>query len=819
MTPKRKKLPFVPFAGLQHFFPWALLMCVVVLITLILYPNLVIPPKVYHVGDVADKDIKANRDFFIEDAAATAEKRHEAADSVLTVYDLDTGMADRIVQRIHAAFAMMRNVYASYPEKAVKPPAPQGPAAAAKPPASAPAATGEAPSAAPPAPPVSLETLLWEKKPLFESTLGIEVSKGGFRILMHESFSSVIDDYIIRILTEIYDNGVVSNKELLLREDDRGIVLRDISTKVETITRSLRPFYGLDQSRVMVRILGQPLLKDESYTLRSLIVDFCQRLITPNITLNRNETENRRRRAADAVKPILYQIKAGEMILREGERVTDSDLVKLRKAFSIGRPNALPASGLGAALLITCLLLAVYIPHFQPSSRFARHLNRNLLFVSVVLVGFLFLARVAAAVSNTLILNLPMNVAKNTLYWSLPVGSGAMLVCLFLGLEAAIPFAVVQAVGTAAVFQNNFGMFLYVLISGIPAAYWMQDCRERKVFMKAGVKLGLVNAVLVVAINTYLADIGDLKLFWDIGFAAMGGIAAGILTAGIAPIIESAFNYTTDIKLLELANLDRPILHQLMIEAPGTYHHSVVVGSMVEAAAAEIGANPLLAKVCGYYHDIGKIKKPLYFIENQSNGINKHDKLAPSMSKRILISHVKDGVEMARENRLGREIVDVIGQSHGTSLIQFFYNKAVRLSGGDAINQDDYRYPGPKPQTREAGLVMLADIAEAASRTLDNPTPSRIQGLVQGLINKVFSDGQLDNCELTLKDLHSIAKSFIKILNGIHHHRIDYPDKTGRTEGKPANGRSDRQPPGKPSDSHRDDSDQSDGHLKRLGLS
>jgi cyclic-di-AMP phosphodiesterase PgpH len=242
------------------------------------------------------------------------------------------------------------------------------------------------------------------------------------------------------------------------------------------------------------------------------------------------------------------------------------------------------------------------------------------------------------------------------------------------------------------------------------------------------------------------------------------------------PLMEMAFGYTTKSSLLELANLDQPILRRLMLEAPGTYHHSVIVGSMAEAAASEIGANPLIAKVSGYYHDIGKLKNPLYFIENQRDGKNIHNKLAPSMSCLILTSHVKNGVEIAREKKLGQQITDAITQHHGTTLISFFYEKAKKLQKDQVVNIDDFRYPGPKPQTRETALVMLADVVEAAARTLEQPTPSRIQGLVQQLINKLFSDHQLDECPLTLKDLNNIAKSFNKILSGIYHHRIEYPD-------------------------------------------
>jgi len=310
-----------------------------------------------------------------------------------------------------------------------------------------------------------------------------------------------------------------------------------------------------------------------------------------------------------------------------------------------------------------------------------------------------------------------------------------------------------------------------------------------------------------------------MQLLWDWAFAFLGGVMSGIITAGVAPIIESTFGYTTDIQLLEQVNLDRPILRRLMIEASGTYHHSVIVGSMVEAAASVIGANPLLARVCGYYHDIGKIKKPLYFVENQTNGKNRHDKLAPSMSSLILISHVKEGVEFAKKNKLGKAIIDTIRQHHGTSLISYFYEKSKQLKGKDTVNIDDFRYPGPKPQTREAGLVMLADVIEAASRTLENPTPSRIQGMVQNLINKIFSDGQLDNCELTLKDLNNIAKSFIKILDGIYHHRIESPEIPASIGGKRKNGHSDRQQTEPTENIREQDTTESASHLKRLGQS
>jgi putative nucleotidyltransferase with HDIG domain len=303
----------------------------------------------------------------------------------------------------------------------------------------------------------------------------------------------------------------------------------------------------------------------------------------------------------------------------------------------------------------------------------------------------------------------------------------------------------------------------------------------------------------------------------------IGGVLAGVISTGIIPLAEMIFDFTTDMKLLELANLDQPLLRELMVQAPGTYHHSVIVSNMVEATAEAVKANPLLAKVSAYYHDIGKMGKPLYFIENQVGDENRHDKLAPSMSNLILISHVKEGVELAQKHKLGREIIDIIQQHHGKSLINYFYNKAkeqaVNRGGKNSrVKQEDFRYPGPRPQTKEAGLVMLADMVEAAARSLTNPSPARIQGTVQKIINKAFADGQLDDCELTLKDLNEIATGFNKTLGGIFHHRVEYPEVDSSGDTGVINGHTDQIPPEDTGSKKEVDREEDQEGLKRLGL-
>ena len=299
-------------------------------------------------------------------------------------------------------------------------------------------------------------------------------------------------------------------------------------------------------------------------------------------------------------------------------------------------------------------------------------------------------------------------------------------------------------------------------------------------------------------------------------FAVSGGLLTGILALGLIPIIETVFRYSSNTRILELLNLDQPLLKELMLVAPGTYHHSLVVGQMVEAAAQAIGANPFLAKAAAYYHDIGKIKKPAYFVENQFGGENKHEKLAPSMSSLILTAHVKDGVELARKQQLGDDICDIIQQHHGTCLISYFYTKARnQASDPNKVNIDDYRYAGPRPQTKEAGLVLVADQVEAASKTLTDPTPARVQGMVQKIINNIFADGQLNECELTLKELNLIAKHCNKILSGIFHHRVLYPSPAEKTR---VHEDLDKQPPKKNGPKSANGQKKTPEDLRRLGM-
>jgi len=744
----------------------------------------------YQVGDVARDNIKSPEDFLIKDTASTREKQRAASRQILTVYDYNEQLTEQIRQRLASSFEFVRQTYTAN-------------------------GAGNGP----------LDDRVWQKKDKFEDRIGFSVSKGAYRILVKEKFSPQIERLIFKIVSEILANGVVANKDVLLREKGTGIVLQFVGSDREEVVQNLRHFYGQDQAQAMVRIIGEPLLQEMDYTVKNLIVDFSQRLITPNITLNTNETERRRTIAAENVKPVLYKIKKGEMLLREGERVTAQDILKLEglKAQVESKDSSWPA--IGAFCMGILVLLVIFLRNSESKRRGMLADNKTLLFFATMLCVSFVAARFSLVLAESFAASTSSAwITPETIFLVIPLATSAMIVCLFMDIELTASFALILALCTAAIYENRFQVFVYAILNMTMAAYWMQHCPERKVFIKAGVKLGLFNMAVVIALNLYLANLSLTPILVDCVLAFSGGVLTGVLTAGLAPIFEMIFGYTTDIKLLELSNLDQPLLKRLMLEAPGTYHHSLIVGAMVEAAAPEVGANPLLARVCGYYHDIGKIKKPDYFIENQKGAKNKHEKLAPSMSSLILISHIKDGVEIAKKYRLGDPIMKAIQQHHGTRLITYFYEKAKRQMEANEkladkekeINVNDFRYPGPRPQTREAGLVLLADEVEAACRSLDSPTPSRIQKIMQDIINQAFSEGQLNECELTLKDLNNIAKSFNNILSGIYHQRIEYP---APSNGNKSNGSADRQQ-AKPSSAARpDNSEEGTGRLKRLGQS
>ncbi|MCX8028008.1 MAG: HDIG domain-containing protein [Thermodesulfovibrionales bacterium] len=419
---------------------------------------------------------------------------------------------------------------------------------------------------------------------------------------------------------------------------------------------------------------------------------------------------------------------------------------------------------------------------------------KMLLVLAIIFGGTLLLIKFSYLILDAL--NKGFNLGNQVSFiYGIPVPVGAMLITLIFDFHTAIMFSFIISILTGIWFYDP-SYTVFAFLGCIIGAFSIIRCKKRSAILRAGMIVSLVNVVTAVIAMMARGDIfNDIVVLHTMIYALLSGFTVSSFLFVLLPFFEYVFSLTTDISLLELLDLEHPLMKSLMISAPGTYHHSIIVGNLAESAAEAIGVNPLLARVAAYYHDIGKMKMPEYFVENQTAGINKHDKLTPHMSSMILISHVKEGIELAKQHKIPAIVSDAIQQHHGTSLIAYFYQKAIEQNLGEAILQDDYRYPGPKPQTRIAALIMMADAVEAASRTLIDPTPARISALVERIINNIFLDGQIDECELTLKDLSVIKKKFTYILTSIFHKRIIYPElsRLKGLEKSQSNGRSKEQ--------------------------
>ena len=772
---------------------WIYLIILSAIISLLLYPNLlVIPTKDYSIGDVANQDIKASHDFLVEDKELTKQRRSEAVKSALFVYDADRSGAN-ITQRIKQSFSYARKELEQISSIELEP------------------------------------TLRSEKheqlRDKFFDLLEITEDSVLFDRLAKENFSSSIDNCASITINQILKKGVVGNKKVLMTQKGKGIILRDINTKQEFKIDDFDRFYNLESALHYFNQAIDQLIKNENgKDIVATTKQFAKSITDPNITFNKSETELRKEKAKQSVKPIYFQVKKGEMIVREGEKINLTHLWKLETEAKL-KTNAPTLSMVLGMTLIIGILLALSCIVLVKGSNIFKGDSKNLIFISVTLLFMFLLVLLYNTVAEEVARGFHFFTAQALLF-ALPITLGAILISIFQGLEVAIAFSLILSTLASIAVEGRIDFFVYFLVGSLLAAYGVRNCRERSVLIKTGMKVGLLNIVMSLSIQSLYGNPYSLLGAISVVSGFLGGILAGVIATGFLPLIEIIFGFTTDIKLLELSSLDQPILKELMVKAPGSYHHSVMVSNMVEATAESIHANPLLAKVSAYYHDIGKIKKPLYFVENQVKGDNRHEKLAPSMSSLILISHVKDGVELAKQHRIGKEIIDIIQQHHGTSLISYFYQKAKeqskkRESRSSPVKEEDFRYPGPKPQTKEAGLVLVADAVEAASRTLVNPTPARIQGMVQKIINNIFSDGQLNECELTLKDLNLIAKTFSKTLSGIFHSRIEYPEPIakGEIDKRKENGNSNNLSAPHEKNGSRKNKNEVKEDLKRLGMS
>lgn len=427
--------------------------------------------------------------------------------------------------------------------------------------------------------------------------------------------------------------------------------------------------------------------------------------------------------------------------------------------------------------LIVLIIAVIYI-FYRDIKRYKPLLadnRRHLLLLCILLAGTVAITRVSHFLLGILADHLP-GAAIGNLVYAIPIAAGSILVALLFDVHLALVFSFVISLISGIVIQETPLFPLFAFCGSLVGAFSVMQCSRRSALIHAGVQVGLMNLLTVAAINLYHQTFFTGESLYNLLFGFLGGIVVSTIVSVTLPALESMFNIATDIKLLELLDMNQPLLKKLLVSAPGTYHHSIVVGNIAEAAAEVVGVNPLVARVASFYHDIGKIDNPEYYIENQATGPNPHDRLNPEASSRIITAHTKDGVELARSHHLPPFIVDVIAQHHGSSLLTYFHERAKeKAKDGQPADSAVYRYAGPKPRSKVAAIIMMADACEAAVRSLQEPTPERIDAMVNRVITNKFIDDQLTECDLTLKDLQAITTSIINTLSGIFHQRIDYP--------------------------------------------
>ena len=695
---------------------------------------------------------KATRDYDLPDAALTDRRRQEARAGVRPVFDFNPAVVPEVQSAVQESFSALRSTLARV-EPAAKP----------------------APGKRKPEPVDS--SVLVQARQTFEQRL-FDLDEEDWRALVDSRASSEVERAVLAVLSRGFLAPVVGAREDL-GAAGTFVTIRDLNDGAEHPSGVVAPaILDVREARAeMDRWATLPgnLLPDSPPLLRRAVLRLARRSLRPNLTANIPETERRRAIAAASVKDAVIQFKKGQKIIGDGELVTQEHLRLLAAMRAqTDRFDVIEASA-GTAALVALLLAGIWTFHRKAFRRF-RPTRRDGLLLGVLLILFLGVFRLAAAVAEAMHDRWPA-VPMQALLVLLPVAAGAMLVRLLLNQELALFFGLVLSTLVGVMLGNSLFFAVYGLLGSLVAATQVARARDRAALFRSGLWVGLVNAGVVLAFGLAAGKGPVQDALLAAGFAAVGSmLLVPTLVLALTPLLELSFGYASDLKLLELANLNHPALKELIVQSPGTYHHSIIVGSLVEAAAEATGCNPLLGRTCAYYHDIGKGKNPLYFGENQK-GENPHDCLAPGMSAVIIKRHVTDGLELARRYKLPRAVQDVIAQHHGTRLVGYFHHKAVEQAEGreGAIEDSLFRYIGPRPQFREAALVMLADAVEAASRAMPDPTRERLQALVQRIITAVFTEGQLDECDLTLRDLNAISLSFLHTLEGIYHSRPAYP--------------------------------------------
>jgi len=574
-----------------------------------------------------------------------------------------------------------------------------------------------------------------------------------------------------QVVEYLLDRGIVKSKQLFERFDQQRTALiqrETVEQKIVTEERSLSSLrdqlVSLDRIKQIVEGTLDNIYRDYEYhnLSRELILES----VKPTVFWKENQYENELQSIQDPGEWVYQEYSPGDIVLASGESVTERDYALLKQInqqeirFQLVRGLA----SLGIALLGLALMY-FYLKFFNPE----------------ILNSFYKLGLICLLVVFTTAVTKLIDLAGTGLgpvEYVIPFAAPIMLVSIMIGPQVAFILSIFLGFLVVSFFQFTFELFAMFVIGAFLGVFSILHVERRSVLIQSGLLIGAGQALSVFFFyflrtgNFFTTDLG-FRIIWS---GVNGIVIVPLLVIGLLPFLENLFNITTNFKLMELADLNHPLLKELFEHAPGTFQHSLMLSNLCERAAREIGANALLVRVASYYHDLGKGEISEYFIENQGERENPHDDLKPSLSASILRSHVKKGVERARDAGLPKEIIDLIEQHHGTTTMQYFYHRALE-KGDDSVSEEEFQYPGPRPQTREAGICMLGDAVEAATRTLEDPTPNSIRDMIEEIVYEKFKDGQLNECDLTLMDLDRIVDTFTRVITSVHHQRIEYPDE------------------------------------------
>ena len=691
------------------------------------------------VGEIASADVVSPLDLTIEDTETTAKRKAEADEAVLPVYSFDENSFLNTEERIRQFF--------EFGQEWLKRPA------------------------------ASRNTAELQKE--IAERFGVDVPARELGLLVRANFSTNLAETLISLIGKISSPGIIISKNLFIRrEPERGFILmrgpgNEKPAKVDEILeiKESREKFAAEVEKIELPARQKSLL-------RSLADAF----ITPNITYNKVETEARKERARARVETVFYRIKKGKVIIRKGDEATAETL----KLVAVINQNLEEKRGwlrnfAGTGLLFALIFVTLW--YYLKSLLKLRAAQKIYLMMGVTLLLSLLSYKLsnflAAVFSEETSLSFLTDIEAYK--YAFPYQFGVILFAFLTTNTVSLIFAILNSLLVGYFFQGNFSFMLYSFIGGLAAIYGIKFYQRQK--RTSVLRAGLF---VVVPVNTFLVLtyelVGEKLSGVDlVATKAAMGLVGGILSASLAflllPLVELVFGFVTQTKLLELSNSDLPIFRQMAMEAPGSYHHSLIVATLAEKAAEEIGLDAMLVKVGALYHDIGKIKRPEYFSENMSRNPDLHKDLTPSMSKLVIVNHVKEGVEIAKKLKLPRKIKDVVAQHHGSSLVRYFYEKAKEKYDPEMqkIGEESYRYPGPPPQSKEAALVMLADSVEAASRSLKSPSRESLKRLIAEIFESYLQDGQLDGCDFSLRELRSMAATFDSALYTIYHPRVEYP--------------------------------------------